>query len=80
MDQSTFGGAMFFVFSTASALSPRSGCVELPDQSAEQAPEIILTRIAADAADFAAIIDQDEQRRQLFNVDEGHFLRQQHQW
>ena len=37
---------------------------------------MILARIAANAADFAAIFDQDEQRREPLDRDEGKIGRQ----
>lgn len=45
-----------------SVLLPGSGLLELPHKRAEQTPKMVLARVSADAPDFAAIIDQHENR------------------
>jgi hypothetical protein len=58
------------------AFSTRSGGIQLFDQRTEQTPEMIFSGIAADAADFAAPIDQYEQRGQPLDVDKRQVCRQ----
>src|SRR5882757_7922176 len=45
--------------------------IELFDQVGEQSPEERVARIAADAAELAAVIDQHEHRREALALDEG---------
>src|SRR5258708_34101026 len=44
--------------------------VQVFDQAGQQAPEIVLARIAADAADLATVINQYEHRSDAFYCDE----------
>src|SRR5215472_15203274 len=43
--------------------------LQVSDQAREQAPEIVLARIAADAADLAALVDEHEHRRDALDRD-----------
>src|SRR6266567_1891191 len=50
--------------------------IELLDQAGEQAPEERVARIAADAAELAAVIDQHEDRREALAPHEAKVRRQ----
>jgi len=50
-------------------------CIKFLHQCAKQSPEVILTGVTADAADFLAIVNQYKHRGQPFDFDEGQVRR-----
>src|SRR5215475_10507117 len=50
-------------------------CIKFLHQCAKQSPEVILTRVTANAADFLAIVNQYKHRGEPFDFDEGQVRR-----
>src|SRR3569623_2935332 len=59
------------IFSRRYGVTACAAGVELRHQDVQQAPDVVLAWITTNAADFAALIDQNEQRCQSLRRDEG---------
>src|SRR5215467_7582744 len=63
------------VFGRRHRFSTCPDCIKFLHQCAKESPEVILTRVTANAADFLAIVDQYKHRGDPFDFNEGQVRR-----